>query len=396
MSEVKADWANRITGYGEETPKALAAKVHPMNWRTHPEYQAEALEMTLDKIGWIDDVIINTTTGRMIDGHLRVKQALAKGVKSVPVKYVELTEEEERLALATFDPIAALAEADAEMLARLNEETETDLSQFFSEDDWAALMPGETNEGADTPPQIDRAAELQAQWGTELGQLWALGEHRLICGDCTDGEVVARVMGGEKAALCLTDPPYGINITGHANGFGVATDKSRKKTGDQWDTNIPDAATFTNMFRVSKNQIVFGANYFWEHFYSSQCYIVWDKRGDLPDVPFYDTEFAWTSFIEKPSKRYVVINHGFIRDEKEYRHHPTQKPTKLFTMILSDFSSENDIILDHFLGSGTTLIACQNLNRKCRAIEIDAGYVAVTLQRFQDHTGIKPELVTDG
>jgi len=247
--------------------------------------------------------------------------------------------------------------------------------------------------GEDTEPQIDKAAELQKKWKTELGQLWQLGEHRLICGDCTDEAVVERAMGGEKANLQLTDPPYGINLPGNANRFGIATDKSRKSTKEEWDKSIPDKQAFDNIFATSKNQIVFGANYFWEYFYSSQCYIIWDKRGDMPDVPFADTEFAWTSFVKKPSVKYTVINHGFIRDEKEDRLHPTQKPLKLWTNILEDFSKDSELIADFFDGSGTTIIACQNLNRRCRAIEIDPGYVAVSLERYFQHTGIKPVLI---
>lgn len=245
----------------------------------------------------------------------------------------------------------------------------------------------------ETPPQIDKAEELREKWGVELGQLWQLGEHRLICGDCTDRVVVERVMGGERADLQLTDPPYGIDLPGNAKLVGIATEKSRKATGEKWDKSIPEKSAFDNIFETSRNQIIFGANYFWEYFYSSQCYIIWDKRGDMPDVPFADTEFAWTSFVNKPSKRYVVVNHGFVRDEKGERLHPTQKPLKLWSDILGDFSCEDELISDFFTGSGTTIIAAENLGRRAVGIELDPGYCAVTLQRWHDHTGKQPQLL---
>ena len=138
------------------------------------------------------------------------------------------------------------------------------------------------------------------------------------------------------------------------------------------------------MFRVSNNQIVFGANYFWENFYSSQCYIIWDKRGNLPKVPFCDTEFAWTSF-SKMSKKYLVRNHGFIKDSKDIKTgHPTQKPTELFKAILKDFTEEGDTILDPFLGSGTTARACKDLGRKCIGIEREEKYCKIAINRCQD------------
>jgi DNA modification methylase len=135
---------------------------------------------------------------------------------------------------------------------------------------------------------------------------------------------------------------------------------------------------------VSKNQIVFGANYFWDNFYSTQCYIIWDKRGYLPDVPFCDTEFAWTSFTNRMSKRYIVINHGFIRDSKDERNgHPTQKPTELMTKIICDFTNPSDLILDPFMGSGTTGVAAVQLGRKFIGIEIDPGYFEIAKKRIE-------------
>ena len=204
----------------------------------------------------------------------------------------------------------------------------------------------------------------------------------LRLGDCLE---TMRGMADKSVDLVLTDPPYGIAINRNSNGFGVAINKSRKATNLDWDDTIPTKEYFDEIMRVSKNQIVFGANYFWECFYASQCYIIWDKRGDLPDVPFAPTEFAWTSFTKKMSKRYVVRNHGFIRDSKDERTtHPTQKPTELMSAIIRDFTKDGDVILDPFLGSGTTLLACIKENRNGVGIEKNLEYFAIAERRIAE------------
>jgi len=110
-------WRNRISGYGEEAPDQLLA--NPANWRVHPKFQQDALAAILDEVGWVQDVIVNKTTGYVVDGHLRVALALSRGESSLPVKYVELSEEEEAKIIATLDPLSTLAIADADILAEL-------------------------------------------------------------------------------------------------------------------------------------------------------------------------------------------------------------------------------------------------------------------------------------
>ena len=117
-------WRNRIVGYGEEVPDQLLA--NPSNWRTHPKQQQDTLAGVLDEVGWVDDVIVNRTTGYVVDGHLRVAMAISKGMATVPVKYVELSESEEAKILATLDPIAAMAAADADILGELLQQVETE------------------------------------------------------------------------------------------------------------------------------------------------------------------------------------------------------------------------------------------------------------------------------
>jgi hypothetical protein len=116
-----SNWKNRITGSGSEKPDQLLA--NPKNWRIHPITQQEAVEAALDEVGWVQQVIVNKTTGHLVDGHLRVALAISREEPEIPVTYVELSEEEEALVLATLDPLAGLAATDAEKLSELLEET---------------------------------------------------------------------------------------------------------------------------------------------------------------------------------------------------------------------------------------------------------------------------------
>lgn len=205
---------------------------------------------------------------------------------------------------------------------------------------------------------------------------------QLFQGDCLE---VMRGMPDKSVDLVLTDPPYGIGITRNAKDVPgrLAPHRARKATADTWDDAVPDSRYFKEMFRVSRNQIVFGANYFWNEFYPSQCYIIWDKRGNLPKVPFCDTEFAWTSFTNRMSKKYTVVNHGFIRDSKDdSTGHPTQKPTELFKMILEDFTKPGDVVLDPFGGSFSVGVACVKAGRHFVGCEIDPSYYAIAQRRI--------------
>lgn len=129
----KKTYQNRIVGSGTANPADLVP--NQKNWRRHPAQQQKAMTQVLETVGWVQDVIVNVKTGRLIDGHLRVEAAVKNGETSIPVKYVELTEDEERIALATFDPVGALAETDAELLAELQAAVETDFDfEVFAKD----------------------------------------------------------------------------------------------------------------------------------------------------------------------------------------------------------------------------------------------------------------------
>jgi DNA modification methylase len=245
----------------------------------------------------------------------------------------------------------------------------------------------------DPGAQIDRAEELREKWDVHPGQLWQLGEHRLICGDCTDAAVVARVMGGEKADLCLTDPPYGIERDKGFVGFGgFGPPIARRQYADDWDSERPSKKTFDDILGQSEKAIIFGGNFFADILPKSTHWIVWDKNNTMPT--FGDCELAWTSFARQSVKKYEITYNGLIGKEKE-RFHPTQKPVSLFVTVLGDYSEESATVYEPFSGSGTTMIACEQLGRRCRAVELSAAYCAVAIQRWVDMTGQTPELLTD-
>lgn len=195
-------------------------------------------------------------------------------------------------------------------------------------------------------------------------------------GDCLE---LMKEIPDKSIDLIITDPPYGKKADKGTNGFGSA--KNRKYKGG-WDSKIPEKAVFDEMFRVAKNAIIFGGNYFTQYLPPSNCWIFWDKKGDVAfQNPFADGELIYTTFT-KPVKKIVFHQQGFITDSKDKRYHPTQKPSELVQMLIEQFSNEGDTILDPFLGSGTTAVAAVNTNRHYIGFELDPGYFNVACKRL--------------
>lgn len=180
--------------------------------------------------------------------------------------------------------------------------------------------------------------------------------------------------------LVLTDPPYGINADKGVGGFGSSkTDKHYK---GNWDNKTPDIEVFNQIFRIGKKVIIFGGNFFTDKLPVNGHWIVWDKKGGIVfDNPFGDCELAWTNYDKKSVKKYIVIQQGFVSEERD-RFHPTQKPVKLMGNILNDYTKENDLILDCFAGAGSTLIACKQLNRRYIGCEISSEYCEIAKSRL--------------
>lgn len=300
----------------------------------------------------------------------------------------------------------------------------------------------------DPGPQIDKAAELQEKWGTALGQVWELGEHRLVCGDCTDAAVVEAVMGGEKAEVLFTSPPYAdqreyggsgslapVDLAGFISVFRPLVDYQvvnlgiKRNDGEiisYWDHYIQEArhagykflswnvwdkgratsvATQTAMFAIEHEWIfVFGIrdkdiNRTIEKSSGSEKRLKYarkDKRGRLvravrqQDGSFRDSVIG-EIYEHKNLPSIVQCFPQMARDITTA--HPAPFPVDLVEWYLDAMTDDGKIAVDPFCGSGTTIIACERLNRRCRAIEIEPKYVAVTLERWATMTGREPVLV---
>lgn len=205
---------------------------------------------------------------------------------------------------------------------------------------------------------------------------------KITCADCLD---ILKHLPDKCVDLVLTDPPYGIKYARGKNAFGNTITEKIPTTKDlDWDSETPEQIIFDEMLRVSKKAIIFGGNYFTDKLPVSKCWIVWDKVGENKfDNPFADVELAWTN-DSKVCKKITCIQQGFINEDKSQpRIHPTQKPLKLFETILSDYSKENDLVLDCFSGSGTTAVACHNLKRRFICIEKDPEYWKASCERLE-------------
>lgn len=390
---------------------------NPYNWRIHPERQQKALAASLDGVGWVQDVIVNQRNGHVIDGHLRVALAISKG-EQVPVKYVDLSDEEERLVLATLDPLAAMAATDRDMLEDiLSGLRETELVQ----DDGALdtllhQVAAETNVpygeyiGKAPESQIDRAEELRELWQTECGQVWVIPSasvlgrsHRIMCGNSTSATDMARLMRSEKAGAVATDPPYlilggGTSIAG--KGIEAVIDRQFFRAWFKafYECTVPHLMINSGMWltidwrgAVAIEEALIGTRY------RLAALGVWD-RGNLGMG--YVLRRSYENFA-------VIVAEGFSREATDepdvwrikwgpgYRQsgHSAEKPVELIVRALRLLGG--DIVLDPFLGSGTTIVAAEQIGRICYGMEIEPKYVAVTLQRLAD-MGLEPEMGSDG
>ena len=181
-------------------------------------------------------------------------------------------------------------------------------------------------------------------------------------------------MSDNQFDLAIVDPPYGINV------------KTRVfNDGKNWDNNIPSIEYFEHLFRISKNQIIWGGNYFLDYLGSTSCYLIWDKKMTENHLMSM-SEFAWTSFKTKNLifKQPPVGERGFYNIDGK-RIHPTQKSIKLYEWLLINYAKEGDAILDTHLGSGSIAIACHNLEYDLTGYEIDKEYFEAATKRIEQH-----------
>ena len=372
-------WRSRIVGEGDEAPDQLLA--NPANWRIHPKAQQDALAGVLDEVGWVQRVIVNQRTGHLVDGHLRVALALRQDAATVPVLYVDLDEAEEKLILATIDPVAALAVPDAEKLRALLDDVQTGsaaVQQMLADlaDDAGCLDDKAGLTDPDAVPEL-RATDIVR------GDLFQLGQHRLLCGDSTSAEDVARVMGGEKAALCLTDPPYGIgeNYASH--------DDTPAELQRLIDGFFPLARS------VSERVLLTSGNSNQRLYPKPDWTLCWFVSAGTGRNRWGFT--CWQPVLAYGRDPYLAEGLGSRPDALAKTEsadnslgHPCPKPVGVWAWFVERGSAhDGDVVYEPFSGSGTTLIACEQLNRRCYAIEIEPAYVQVAIDRWEQFTGQK-------
>ena len=243
------------------------------------------------------------------------------------------------------------------------------------EDEIQEILEAQEDDFDSTPPETPE---------TVLGDLYEIGEHRLLCGDSTDSDQVAKLMNGSKADMVFTDPPYGIEIVGNNGKVGG----DNKAKNGVYSKVIADETTDTakEFYQTCvslgmENFIIWGGNYFVDFLPFSASWIIWDKRGDMNSNNFADGEMAWCSF-ETRVRIYKQLWNGMIREgEKDKRVHPTQKPIKVLSDIIND-QIKGNLLFDGFLGSGSTMVASHQLKRKCYGMELDPKYCDVIVKRM--------------
>lgn len=238
----------------------------------------------------------------------------------------------------------------------------------------------------DEVPEVDEVGEPKSK----LGEVYQLGRHRLMCGSATDQQCAEQLMDGDDPELVFTDPPYGVDVV---KGGKVGADFGIAKKGNYNDVIGDDTTDTAQEFYelwsgFSERFIIWGGNYFTSFLPFSDGWLIWDKREDTGiRNTFADGEMAWVSF-HTPVRIYRQLWNGMIRKgESGARVHPTQKPVDTLASIIKDFTEADDIVVDLFGGSGSTLIACEQTNRTCYMMELDPKYCDVIRKRYAKHIG---------
>jgi DNA modification methylase len=412
LAKSKDPWRNRIIGQGEEDPSLLMA--NPSNWRIHPKGQSDALNGVLNEVGWVQQIIVNRQTGNMIDGHLRVSLAIKKEEKKVPVLYVDLSQEEEKIILATIDPISSLAITDEKKLNEL-------ISEISISDEAVNAMLNDLSSSSgdidiedlkDPAPDFEKSEELQKKYGIEIGQLWELGENRIICGDSTSKLNVETLIGDNYPILMVTDPPYGVEYDPTWRD-GVDKQVGKRSKGKVLNDNKADWREAWGLFpgdiayvwhggvhavTVAESLIACGFNLRSQIIWVKQHFVF--SRGDYHwqhEPCWYavrkNRNGNWTGDRSQTTTWFIKNNNPFGNDNSEEKFgHGTQKPVECMARPIVNNTKVGEYVYDPFLGSGTTLIACEQLKRKCLGVELSTEYVAMAIQRWADITGGTPIL----
>lgn len=354
------------------------------NSRTHDDSQVAQIAASIKEFGFTNPVLIDAESG-IIAGHGRVLAARKLKLTEVPcIRLGHLTETQKRAYVIADNKLAMNSGWDNEMLKlEFSELTDEgfDLDLIgFSEDELAEILkdPEQLTEGL---TDEDATPELPIEPVTKLGDIYILGNHRLMCGDSTSLNDVDKLMRGVYPDLIHTDPPYGMNAVSKSSVL-----KKNYKVDILGDDN-PDVAkdAFNLIFGLypESKHIWWGANYYSSALPDSECWLVWDKNNGQSDQT--DCELAWANFRS-------VVRQFTQASEKTNRVHPTQKPVSLMEWIIKRFKLSANTIADFFGGSGSTLIAAEKNGIQAFIMEFDPKFCDVIVKRWEDFTGKKAVL----
>jgi DNA modification methylase len=417
---------------------------NPLNWRKHPEKQLKALKDILADVGWAGALLFNERTNRLIDGHARKK--ISKSQEKIPVLIGSWSEEQEKKILATLDPLASLAEADHDALLMLLQgvQTESEAVQALLNDlaagELVRIFDPEESSSLSDP---DFVPEPPDQATTKPGDLWILGNHRLLCGDSSKAEDVDRLLDGASVQLVNTDPPYNVRVQPRSNNAIAAglssfqgakhhqrfdvkrypaktkptAKKMRAKDRPLANDFVADEeferllrAWFDNIARVLAPG---RAYYLWGGYancgnyppvlkatglYFSQA-IIWVKEHPVLTRKDYMGNHEWCFYGWREGaghKFYGPANVGDVWSVRKVSPqsmiHLTEKPVELAVRALRYSSRAGERVLDLFGGSGSTLIGAEQTGRRAYLMEVDPLYCDVIVQRWQRFTGKKARL----
>jgi len=367
--------ASRVINKEIEQVAIDLLKHHPRNAN---QGDVEAIKKSLAVNGWYGSVVANLTTKHILAGNHRVMAAKALGWETVPVQWVDVTPEEELRILVVDNRTTRIGQDDTtkitDILAELANTPIGLEGTGYGAADLDALIDelAGTADPAELLTDPDEVPE-EVETRCKPGDLWILGRHRLLCGDSTKADDVARLMDGNTIDAVVTDPPYGIDASNMTLGSGK---KDFVERGD-WDKERPDVARLSTM---ADQVIIWGGNYFTDQLPPTNDWLCWHKKND--GLSFSEFELAWTTL----GKNCRHLAHHWSGEQKQ---HPTQKPYPVMEWCVS---LTEGLVFDPYLGSGTTLIATEQLGRKCYGMEISPKYCDVIIQRWENATGQKAVL----
>ena len=365
------------------------------NPRQLSKEQFQYLKDSLSRFGLVDPIIVNKNKDRkdiIIGGHQRVKVAKKLGINDIPCIELDLSYDKERELNIRLNKNTG--DWDFDILA--NNFDLDDLVEFgFDASELKLDLFEEEKEGLIDDDDIPEDVESVCK----LGDLWQLGSHRLLCGDSTKKKNIELLLDGNKADMVFTDPPYGMNLDTDYSSMKSKLFKG-KTGGDYYKPIIGDDENFNpsfflNYFDYCEEQFWWGGDYYAEYLPKGSSWVVWDKRLDDSADKMYGScfELCWSKTKHKRDMARIKWA-GIFGTEKEFdkkRHHPTQKPIDLVLWFFERYKGNK--VVDIFLGSGSTLIACEKTNRVCYGMELDPHYCDVIINRWEKFTGQKAKKI---